>query len=262
MLYMVFAAYHLVLEASFFEDQRAFLNDTNTPNSVGMKGGPSVINHANSDALYSPTDGCLSEFTEGTAIHCDPNHAPSSEQIISSVSGRFINIFRHQNIYLPVTTQESADYLKEGRLELNQEVPSEGFHARVTTDGPVDSGEYMDNFKHFQKQVCAKTNEQMIGADHPTGGEHEQLSVAMGNGARHNTAYSEEKTSQIDKADDVLHPRSILILMSSQCIAKQVICEQSHLSRINYYGNFDVSLGRYLQDILQNQVPALYPLRK
>ncbi|KAM0832399.1 hypothetical protein ACQ4PT_064922 [Festuca glaucescens] len=253
MLYTVFAAYHLVLETSFFEDQRAFLNDTDTPNYVGMREGPSVISHANSDALWSPTDGCLSELTEGTTIHYDSNPAPPSEEIIRSVSGRFVDIFRHQNIYLPVTSQESADYQKEGRLELNQEVQSEGFDAGVSTNRPADSGKYMENFKHFQKQVCAKTNEQMIEVDHPTGGEHEQLSVASENGERHSTAYSEEKTSHIDKADDVLDPQSILILMSSQCIAKQVVCEQSHLSRINYYGNFDVSLGRYLQDILQNQ---------
>jgi 1-phosphatidylinositol-3-phosphate 5-kinase len=262
MLYTVFAAYHLVLETSFFEDQRTFLNDRDTPNCVGMKEGPSVISHANSDALWSPTDGCLSELTEGTTIDYDSNHAPPTEKIIRSVSGRFIDIFRHQNIYLPVTSQESADYQKEGGLELNQEVQSEDFDAGVSTNGPADSGKYMENFKHFQKQVCAKTNEQMIEADHPTGGEHEKLSVASENGERHSTAYSEEKASHINKADDVLDPQSILILMSSQCIAKQVVCEQSHLSRINYYGNFDVSLGRFLQDILQNQVPSLlqYPI--
>ncbi|XP_037488300.1 putative 1-phosphatidylinositol-3-phosphate 5-kinase FAB1D [Triticum dicoccoides] len=265
-LHTVFAAYHLVLEASFFEDQRVFLNDANAPNSVGMNEGPSFpVSHTetdvscnkslehssdaetstahseNPDALHSPTDGCSSELMEGTSRTIHSNHAlPSEKMLVSSVSGSlrgFIDKFRRQNIYLPVTSQETADNQKEGTPELNQEVPSEGLHAVVMTDG---SGEYTDSLKDFQKQ----TDKQMI---------HDQLSVAFENGEQHNTPYSEEKTLHIDEADDVLDSQSILILMSSQCIAKQVICEQSHLSRINYYGNFDVSLGRYLQDILQNQ---------
>ncbi|XP_020165098.1 putative 1-phosphatidylinositol-3-phosphate 5-kinase FAB1D [Aegilops tauschii subsp. strangulata] len=274
MLYTVFAAYHLVLEASFFEDQKVFLNASN---SVGMKEGPSSpVSHAengvrysrsvehisdaeastahsaNSDALHSPTDGCSSGLTEGASKTIHSNHAlPSEKMLVTSVSGSlrgFIDKFRRQNIYLPVTSQETADNQKEGTPELNQDVPSEGLHAVVMTDGPVDSGEYTDSLKDFQKQK----DQQMILAGHPTIGKHEQLSVAFENGEQHSTPYSEEKT-YIDEADDVLDSQSILILMSSQCIAKQVICEQSHLSRINYYGNFDVSLGRYLQDILQNQ---------
>uniref|UniRef100_A0A0A9D768 Uncharacterized protein n=1 Tax=Arundo donax TaxID=35708 RepID=A0A0A9D768_ARUDO len=38
---------------------------------------------------------------------------------------------------------------------------------------------------------------------------------------------------------------NILISMSSQHIRNQAVCEQSHLSRITYYGYFDTSLGRY-----------------
>uniref|UniRef100_A0A453DLS0 Uncharacterized protein n=1 Tax=Aegilops tauschii subsp. strangulata TaxID=200361 RepID=A0A453DLS0_AEGTS len=205
-----------------------------------------------SDALHSPTDGCSSGLTEGASKTIHSNHAlPSEKMLVTSVSGSlrgFIDKFRRQNIYLPVTSQETADNQKEGTPELNQDVPSEGLHAVVMTDGPVDSGEYTDSLKDFQKQK----DQQMILAGHPTIGKHEQLSVAFENGEQHSTPYSEEKT-YIDEADDVLDSQSILILMSSQCIAKQVICEQSHLSRINYYGNFDVSLGRYLQDILQNQ---------
>ncbi|KAM3299421.1 hypothetical protein ACQJBY_040755 [Aegilops geniculata] len=276
-LHTVFAAYHLVLEASFFEDQRVFLNDASSPNSVGMKEGPSFpVSHTetdvscnkslehisdaeastahseNSDALHSPTDGCSSGLTEGASKTIHSNHAlPSEKMLVTSVSGSlrgFIDKFRRQNIYLPVTSQETADNQKEGTPELNQEVPSEGLHAVVMTDGPADSGEYTDSLKDFRQ-----TDEQMIVADHPTIGKHEKLSVASENEEQHSTPYSEEKTLHIDEADDVLDSQSILILMSSQCIAKQVICEQSHLSRINYYGNFDVSLGRYLQDILQNQ---------
>uniref|UniRef100_A0ACD5U796 Uncharacterized protein n=1 Tax=Avena sativa TaxID=4498 RepID=A0ACD5U796_AVESA len=269
MLYTVFAAYHLVLEASFFQDQRVFLNDRNALNSVGMKEETSVVSNVTpvrangslpisieNDVTYNrslqhnaDTDGCLSELTEVSSIPYDSNHALPSEEMLSSVSGslsKFIDMFRHQNIYLPVTSQDTADHQKEGRSELDQEEPSRGFHAGLTTDEPDDSGEYMDSLKDFEKHECTKTNQQMILAEHPTGGKHDKLE-------RHSTVCNEEKTSHIEIADDIIDSQSILILMSSQCITKQVICDQSHLSRINYYGNFDVSLGRYLQDILQNQ---------
>lgn len=51
-----------------------------------------------------------------------------------------------------------------------------------------------------------------------------------------------------------LDSQNILISMSSQHIRNQAICEQSHLSRITYYGYFDTSVGRYLQDSLLNEV--------
>lgn len=51
-----------------------------------------------------------------------------------------------------------------------------------------------------------------------------------------------------------LNTQDILISMSSQHIRNQAVCEQSHLSRITYYGYFDTSLGRYLQDTLLNEV--------
>lgn len=306
MHYTVFAAYHLVLETSFFEDQRAFLNNrsiSKEENSVGMKEGPSpvfsngylpasptdndasalklypvasngslveyadgetaTVSSTNPDALNSPAEGFPNELPEGTVIHYDSSQTLRSENLQSSVSGslrRFIDIFRHRNIYLPVTSsQETANHQKEGRNEISQEIASNDFHVRAKEEEPVDSGENMDHLNDIQKPVSTRTNQQMALADPSVCEKHEQSSVPLENGKQHSTSYiSEEKTSDIEEADDSLDSQSILILMSSQCISKQVICEQSHLSRIKYYGNFDVSLGRYLQDILQNQVTLLY----
>jgi 1-phosphatidylinositol-3-phosphate 5-kinase len=47
---------------------------------------------------------------------------------------------------------------------------------------------------------------------------------------------------------------AILVLTTSQCITKQSMCEQSRYNRIKYYGNCDISLGRYLQNLLHSQV--------
>jgi 1-phosphatidylinositol-3-phosphate 5-kinase len=59
------------------------------------------------------------------------------------------------------------------------------------------------------------------------------------------------------EAGAALNTQDILISMSSQHIRNQAVCEQSHLSRITYYGYFDTSLGRYLQDTLLNEVAHL-----
>ncbi len=108
----------------------------------------------------------------------------------------------------------------------------------------------MDQLNDLQEQVFAKTNQKMSQPD-PFGTEKHQQNVEQ-------YRAGENINSDTDEADDVMDSQSILILLSSQCVTKQVVCEESHLYRINYYGNFDVSLGRYLQDILQNQVPIYF----
>lgn len=64
----------------------------------------------------------------------------------------------------------------------------------------------------------------------------------------------QDNTSQKGGKDALLDLQSILILFSSQSILKDIFCEQRALTRIKYYGNFDMSLGRLLQEILLSQV--------
>lgn len=45
---------------------------------------------------------------------------------------------------------------------------------------------------------------------------------------------------------------SILVSLSRRCVLKGTVCERN-LSRIKYYGSFDMSLGRFLRDKLFNQ---------
>lgn len=51
-----------------------------------------------------------------------------------------------------------------------------------------------------------------------------------------------------------LDSQSILVLMSSRNALKGTMCEQSHFSHIVFYKNFDVPLGKFLQENLLNQV--------
>jgi 1-phosphatidylinositol-3-phosphate 5-kinase len=307
MQYTVFAAYHLVLETSFFEDQRVILNNKNASKeetSISSNSESSVIRHGipapsigshpvgpkdndasasklypltSSESVEEPTKGKTvavsstkiedlnslekgfpNELPEGPAIYYDSNQALPSERLVSSVPGsprRSIDILRYQNIYLPVTSsQEATDHQKEDML---QDMASNGVHISPNVSVQVGSGENVDHLSNPQNQASTESNQQMALDDLSVS---EQPSTPLENGEQQSTSYvSGDKTSDIDEVDDVLESQSILILLSSQCITKQVICEQSHLSRIKYYGDFDVSLGRYLQDILQNQV-TLTPL--
>ncbi|XP_068658190.1 putative 1-phosphatidylinositol-3-phosphate 5-kinase FAB1D [Aristolochia californica] len=63
----------------------------------------------------------------------------------------------------------------------------------------------------------------------------------------------QDPVPQKDGMKTVLGPQSILILRSSQCLTKGAVSKQSRLSRIKYYGHFDMSLGRFLHDFILNQ---------
>lgn len=63
-----------------------------------------------------------------------------------------------------------------------------------------------------------------------------------------------------DDVNTVLDSQSILVLMSSWNALRESICQQSHYSRIIFYKNFDVPLGKFLQDNLLNQVFIFYPV--
>jgi hypothetical protein len=54
--------------------------------------------------------------------------------------------------------------------------------------------------------------------------------------------------------EDAKDPHSALIIVSCRNIVKRTICEERHVSRINYYGNSDTTLGTHLKDVFLNEV--------
>jgi 1-phosphatidylinositol-3-phosphate 5-kinase len=297
MHFTVFAAYHLILETSFFEDQRVFLNDKSIPkeNSVSSMGGlsttafdlaalggaiPSFPSHDDSPALrlFHPTSNSYvdvnktlgppgnldapspitsnSDLQEGVSIRYDSSPYTNSERVASGVPGPLRKLFAdklyHQNIYLPVTSlQETNDKQKEVRVQSSQETHSNGFHTPKAEESAVSS-ENGESTNGTQEQEVTQA---IVRTGSSASDKSGESPAVVENGAHSGTSIViKERDDDGNQADEALDSHSILILMSSQCTEKQIICEQSHLTRIKYYGNFDVSLGRYLQDILQNQV--------
>jgi 1-phosphatidylinositol-3-phosphate 5-kinase len=288
MHYTVFAAYHLILETSFFEDQRVFLNDRNAskenyfatmigPSAVGYDtavtsgaiplshddspalrlyhatsniyaGGKKALSCSDVDAPVLITNSSLNELAEGANIQYSSTpllHAGRLPPPVSEPLRKFNDKLRHQNINLPVTSmQETTDSQIEGMVQSGEEILSNGFHVGSKVEESAVPSENLDDTEDLLKQertqdMCEKHDESSAVAE--------------------DVEYSgKENVYNKDQVDDALDSHSILILMSSQCITKQGTGDQSHLSRIKYYGNFDVSLGRYLQEILQSQVIAVH----
>eukprot|EP01018_Ginkgo_biloba_P039388 Gb_11903 [translate_table: standard] len=65
--------------------------------------------------------------------------------------------------------------------------------------------------------------------------------------------FEEHRSSKEGFQPSLADHQSILVSLSSQCVLKGTVCERGHLTRIKYYGSFDKSLGRFLQDKLFNQ---------
>ncbi|CAM0910696.1 unnamed protein product [Alopecurus aequalis] len=291
MHYTVFAAYHLILETSFFEDQRVFLNDKNASkeNYVAAMIGPSAIGydtavlagaippshddspalrlyHATSniygdgkntlsytdvDAPVLMTNSSLDELEEGASIQYSSTPLLHAGRLGSPVSGplrKFADKLCHQNIYLPATPlEETTENQIEGTVVSREETVSNGFHVGSMKESAVSS----ENLEDTEDLLEQERTRDVTPAGSSMCDKHGDSPVVVEEEGHHITTISSK-----DQADDALDSHSILILMSSQCITKQGTSDQSHLSRIKYYGNFDVSLGRYLQEILQNQKPS------
>ncbi|RDX90164.1 putative 1-phosphatidylinositol-3-phosphate 5-kinase FAB1D, partial [Mucuna pruriens] len=61
---------------------------------------------------------------------------------------------------------------------------------------------------------------------------------------------------ELQSKDDInamLDSQSILVLMSSRNSLRGTVCQQSHFSHIMFYKNFDIPLGKFLEDNLLNQ---------
>lgn len=67
------------------------------------------------------------------------------------------------------------------------------------------------------------------------------------------THYEEQGFSKAGVMPSLSDYPSILVSLSRRCILKGTVCERNQITRIKYYGSFDMSLGRFLRDKLFNQ---------
>ncbi|KAI0519705.1 hypothetical protein KFK09_007164 [Dendrobium nobile] len=266
--YTVFAAYHLKIETSFFADQKTFfsgmysLREDNIISAAEMVTSVNYDDSINSNCLghkdslsFAPPanvidipifDGSMMKLINGDQSNSSECAEVSLTLLGSSVGSFGDNIMHGDNIdnllgksLPPLTSESISSYLdlKENEHDNDSNIM---FCPLVET---------FDFKKHLKKKVHEKPDSDFhISRDAGHSSDLGQITKIQID------EYTKER--QLQNKNDIestLDPTSILVLTSRQCIPKQIACEESRLSRIKYYGNFDVSLGRYLQDILLSQ---------
>lgn len=286
--YTIFAAYHLILETSFFADQRALFsntdssegNDTLADKVVPIIPAPSSIfsdSSASNSFLENSTHEGFSTMHldasrssdyggfSGDIDFCEDNfaqgHYPRSLSNEIAVNQSSLLSSSDRSVQLMPSFSASLGKLASGKFSpfLSEPISSYCGFKNQEHDYPSLNGRPIDSsFGTIVNGIEANENimEEMPNCERP-----ETFSVSN-EPVQYSTAVTTNKIEieGKDDSDGVLSSESILVLLSSQCIEKGLFCEQSHLSRIKYYGNFDVSLGRYLQDVLLNQVYGSFTL--
>lgn len=280
--YTIFAAYHLILETSFFADQRALFSNIDSSegnDALTDKAVPTIAPSSNfsdtpnrflensaHEGFYTThvdtsrssddpgfagdDDFCEDNFAQGhlprslsnkNAVKQSSSLSSSdlSMQLMSSFSASLGNLLSDNRL-----RHFSSDSISSicGFKDEEHDYPSLNGLPISSSAGTIDD-ETEANENIMKEKPNYERSETLSILNEPV-----QYSIAV--------TTTKSETEGKDDSDGVLSSESILVLLSSQCIEKGIVCEQSHLSRIKYYGNFDVSLGRYLQDVLLNQKHA------
>lgn len=223
--FTVFAAYHLILETSFFADQKLFTTDKTTT-------GKEKCFKTNQQLLGSCYDNSKNSDTMNNTPTCDDQY-PNQEKLIHTEKS--VPLHLHDSKTMASEDSAGEEHIDSKGIQsysslpvsdpstnFMQDMPSPDC-AESKISGGFDGSTFTDTSKEVQKKELSSDNFQ---------GTFDVICAESG---------------------AALNTQDILVSMSSQHIRNQAVCEQSHLSRITYYGYFDTSLGRYLQDTLLNE---------
>ncbi|XAR55617.1 1-phosphatidylinositol-3-phosphate 5-kinase [Bertholletia excelsa] len=263
----VVMAYHLILETSFLLDQRAMFS------TIPCNGMPSIspdyqlsLSVLSDNSKFSPHE----ESSVGSDISCTidtpisngfheegPNnlnialgenptfsYEPYNPVILSGLSSLSASLKRviGDNFPLFSSASHQSTFTSSGinERDANNQGPA-ALHVSTSPEA-LDHGDL----------------EMKASSDDDKASDHERSNSPFGN--RETPSYSlklgvnsEDQIQSKDGISSVLDCESILVLMSSRNASRGTICEQSHLSHIKFYRNFDVPLGRFLEENLLNQ---------
>nr|KAJ0213980.1 hypothetical protein LSAT_V11C400209230 [Lactuca sativa] len=237
--FAVVMAYHLILESSFLVNQRAMLSTT-APNGMAIlstkpvfvyKGldipvaSESSMETTTSDNLITTIDipisnGFLQENGPdnlGLEGHSLSSYEPYDPIVLSGLSSLSASLQEVVGYPLFNATPQDQDHEEEEEEEetyLGYNTPLD----RTETSSPDTETELL------RRNLSLETKD------------------------------SEERMQRKDDITAVLDSESILVLMSRRNVTRGTTCKQSSFSCIKFYRNFDVPLGKFLQDNLLNQL--------
>lgn len=256
----VVMAFHLILETSFLVDQRAMFA------TIPFGGVPAIV----SSDPQAPLEPCSQNVRQAE------NSSDKSEQLTDSTNV-YISNGSHEEASNGLNL-ESVEKLMSSEPEPYNPAIFSGFSSisdslkRVMGESFLLSSPYQSLSSYFghgsdlsglvaksdsvssTPQAADQFDVEVRGSSDEENSVHEQSvshqSTLEGLGF-HETApnYSEDTMQKKTSLDS----QSILVLMSSRNALKGTMCEQSHFSHIVFYKNFDVPLGKFLQENLLNQ---------
>ncbi|XP_019452735.1 PREDICTED: putative 1-phosphatidylinositol-3-phosphate 5-kinase FAB1D isoform X1 [Lupinus angustifolius] len=129
-----------------------------------------------------------------------------------------------------------------------------GFNGRKPNDEVNKSISILDSLE-VDENTKIEAKDDSNGVKILNGGQSLPTSVHFASNARKikDGDIDRKEIQSKDDIDAVLDSQSILVLMSSRNALKGTVCQQSHFSHIMFYKNFDIPLGKFLQDNLLNQ---------
>ncbi|XP_057490702.1 putative 1-phosphatidylinositol-3-phosphate 5-kinase FAB1D [Actinidia eriantha] len=268
----VVMAYHLIIETSFLLDQRAMFS------TIPFSGMSSVsLTHMQSPSVQSikskvsgleePSAETGSSFTIDLPIsngfHDKGSHSsiaisngfhegshnlnlalqgsstfsyePYNPIVLSGLSSLSASLKKVIGDSFPLST-----YFRVNERDSNSRTPA-SLHVSTSPEA----------FDHYDVEVKGSSDEDKV-SNHERPNSPSALCEAPSD--LHESGGNNE--AQMQSKDDIstmLNSESILVLMSSRNASRGTICEQSHFSHIKFYRNFDVPLGKFLQDNLLNQ---------
>ncbi|KAF8753235.1 hypothetical protein HU200_011686 [Digitaria exilis] len=224
--FTVFAAYHLILETSFFADQKSFTTDKTTIGKEnGFKTNPQLPG-----PCYDSSE--INDIMKHSTPTFDDQYA-NQENLI------------HTEKSIPLHFHDSKTMTSED-LGGEKHIDSKGIRSYSSLPGgdpSINCIEEMLPSDYAESNTC----------DGFGGSTFTDTSKEVQKKQLYGQKFQESVGGICADSGSALNNQNILISMSSQHIRNQTVCEQSHLSRITYYGYFDTSLGRYLQDTLLNE---------
>ncbi|XP_057422625.1 putative 1-phosphatidylinositol-3-phosphate 5-kinase FAB1D isoform X2 [Lotus japonicus] len=261
----VIMAYHLILETSFVVDQKAMFSTIPSVNvadilPTNQESHDSASTNSSIPSLeYSAENGIIStdipirsgldeKSTDGLNLESEGfspfSHEPYNPAVLSGLSAISSSLKKVVGDSFPFPS--SAPYASLSAYF--------GFNGRKPDDEVTKSVSILDSVEADENtsiEVKNHSNEVKL----LNGGQ--SLSLPVNLDSNENASKDDDNgRSELQSKDDinsVLDSQSILVLMSSRNALRGNVCLQSHFSRIMFYKNFDIPLGKFLQDNLLNQ---------
>lgn len=254
-------AYHLILETSFLVDQTAMFSTIPPVNAadilpINQESSDSASINSNAQSLNDSAEnrivstdipicnGLHEKSTNGLSIESEElspfSYEPYNPAVFSGLSAISSSLKKVMGDSFPFASQSLSAYF--------------GFNGRKP-DGQVNNSVTILDSPEVDENTGTEAKSDSNEAKLLDGGHSLSSPVYLNSTDDIHKVDNDRKELQSkDDINAVLDSQSILVLMSSRNALRGTVCQQSHFSHIMFYKNFDIPLGKFLQDNLLNQV--------